>query len=250
MKNRIRIIFILLGITAILAASACSAQEKAVPEANPQQNPVQQDGGQPPQDQQPPTGNPPADAPAPDANAQANPNASTGNTAASPSGTGSLTRSYTYPDTNKQIPYRVYVPAVWNASQKLPLVVILHDQREDENAPFDQGPEAYQGVVARLAEQYNFLVVAPLGYSRNGGYGAAQRMGPGGSGNGQGGPGGQPPANADGAGGPPADGAGAPQGGGPGNGPGGPQGDQQGQAPQGTPPAMPGSQDGFPTERL
>lgn len=56
-------------------------------------------------------------------------------------------------------PYRVLVPAVYDAARPAPLIVALHGMGGDENSMFD----AYGGSLKREAERAGFVVVCPKG---------------------------------------------------------------------------------------
>src|SRR5581483_3146681 len=66
------------------------------------------------------------------------------------------------------MPYHLYVPTTYTASRAFPLVVALHGLGASEDSFFSP----VYGGVAKLAEQHGFIVVAPLGYRIDGGYGA------------------------------------------------------------------------------
>ncbi len=87
--------------------------------------------------------------------------------------TGSLERHYLLEGADQIMPYRVYVPTAYRPTTPAPLVVALHGLGGNEDSFFD----SYSGVPVRLAEQHGFLMVAPLGYRVDGGYGAT-RIGP------------------------------------------------------------------------
>ena len=72
---------------------------------------------------------------------------------------GDQHRSYIFPGTENKIPYRVYVPSKWTPSAKLPMMVILHSGASVD-VPFERG----EGVLAKVAEQRNWIVLAPMGY--------------------------------------------------------------------------------------
>jgi len=85
-------------------------------------------------------------------------------------------RSYVFADTGKSIPYALFVPSTYNASQKWPLIVALHGL----GRPFDW-MMGYEGMID-FAERDGFIVVSPLGYHPRGWYGS---RGPGLAGNAQ-----------------------------------------------------------------
>jgi poly(3-hydroxybutyrate) depolymerase len=87
--------------------------------------------------------------------------------------TGSMERHYLLDGAGEIMPYRVYVPTGYREATPAPLVVALHGLGGNEDSFFD----SYAGVPVKLAEQHGFLMVAPLGYRVDGGYGAL-RAGP------------------------------------------------------------------------
>ncbi len=62
-------------------------------------------------------------------------------------------------------PFRLAVPPCWNGKTRLPLVVLLHGSNGDHNRAFAGGK------AAQLAQQHCWAVLAPMGYSPNGGWG-------------------------------------------------------------------------------
>jgi poly(3-hydroxybutyrate) depolymerase len=115
--------------------------------------------------------------------------------------TGEQDRSYTFPGTSESIAYHIYVPTTWNASKKLPLVVVTHGANQPATAPF-QRPMT-EPTLAKTAEARGFIVAAVTGYHANatavGGWNVPYKMvqvvKPGGGRGGQGG-GGRGPAPA------------------------------------------------------
>jgi poly(3-hydroxybutyrate) depolymerase len=85
---------------------------------------------------------------------------------------GDQKRSYRFPKTGQMIPYRTYVPTTWTPGMKLPLVVALHGGGLDENAPFDRSPAPLKNELQKLSEEFQFIVVSPLGYTMSGGFGS------------------------------------------------------------------------------
>jgi poly(3-hydroxybutyrate) depolymerase len=117
--------------------------------------------------------------------------------------TGEQVRSYMFPGTGESIAYHIYVPTKWNASVKLPLVVVTHGANQPATAPF-QRPMT-DPTLAKAAEARGYIVAAVTGYHANatavGGWNVpykmvqVQRAG-GGGGRGQGGGGARGPAPA------------------------------------------------------
>ena len=79
--------------------------------------------------------------------------------------TGEQDRTYTFPGTSESIPYHIYVPTTWNASKKLPLVVVTHGANQPSTAPF-QRPMT-DPTLAKTAEARGFIVAAVTGYHAN-----------------------------------------------------------------------------------
>jgi len=79
--------------------------------------------------------------------------------------TGEQDRTYTFPGTGESIAYHIYVPTGWNASMKLPLVVVTHGANQPATAPF-QRPMA-DPTLAKTAETRRFIVAAVTGYHAN-----------------------------------------------------------------------------------
>ncbi|HEV3042106.1 MAG TPA: prolyl oligopeptidase family serine peptidase [Candidatus Angelobacter sp.] len=82
--------------------------------------------------------------------------------------TGDFKRHYLFKAAGEIMPYHIYVPTSYNTSRAFPLVVALHGLGASEDSMFSP----VYGGVAKLAEQHGFIVVAPLGYRIDGGYGA------------------------------------------------------------------------------
>ncbi|MGC4102415.1 carboxylesterase family protein [Ferruginibacter sp.] len=80
---------------------------------------------------------------------------------------GDQLRSYYFQAAGSNMPYRLYVPATWDGKTTLPLVVFLHGAWNDESSYVTANDKQ----MIRLAEQYGFILVSPLGYSKLGGYG-------------------------------------------------------------------------------
>lgn len=81
--------------------------------------------------------------------------------------TGDRKIYYHFPDADADIPYRVCVPSNWNGTSKMPMVLFLHGGWNDESSYLDQNNKQ----LVKLADQYGFLLVSPLGYK--GAYGNA-----------------------------------------------------------------------------
>lgn len=88
-------------------------------------------------------------------------------------GLGSQHRSYCFVEAGKDMPYRLYVPTSWDGESALPLILFLHGAGSDENRYIDANDKQLE----RLAEEHGYILVAPLGYSVMGAFGAGMRLG-------------------------------------------------------------------------
>jgi hypothetical protein len=79
---------------------------------------------------------------------------------------GETVRHYHMPEADEILPYHVFVPSTWNGTSSLPLMFILHGNSRDQDFYFDRD----EWIIPRTAEKHGYMVVAPLGYSPNGGY--------------------------------------------------------------------------------
>jgi poly(3-hydroxybutyrate) depolymerase len=79
---------------------------------------------------------------------------------------GEMVRHYYMPEADEILPYRVFVPSKWNGRTALPLVFILHGNSRDQDFYFDRDGR----IIPKTAEKHGYMLVAPLGYSPNGGY--------------------------------------------------------------------------------
>ena len=84
-----------------------------------------------------------------------------------PGAIGDQQRHYYFKEAGREMPYRLYVPKSYSRQAKTPLVVALHG--------FGGNQDYFFGVVPalpQLIEEHGFIVVAPMGYSVGGWYGA------------------------------------------------------------------------------
>ena len=79
---------------------------------------------------------------------------------------GEIVRHYYMPEADEILPYHVFVPSKWNGKSALPLMFILHGNSRDQDFYFDRDGR----IIGKTAEKHGYMVVAPLGYSPNGGY--------------------------------------------------------------------------------
>ncbi|HWB86640.1 MAG TPA: prolyl oligopeptidase family serine peptidase [Bryobacteraceae bacterium] len=82
---------------------------------------------------------------------------------------GDHERHYWFADAGEIMPYHVYVPSKWDGRSRLPMVLVLHGNTRDQDYYFDRDG----GILAKLGEQHGFLVVCPLGYRPNAGWGSS-----------------------------------------------------------------------------
>jgi poly(3-hydroxybutyrate) depolymerase len=81
--------------------------------------------------------------------------------------TGDMERHYFLEGANEIMPYRVYVPKMYNGKTAYPLIIALHGLGGTEDSFFD----SYEKQVPKLAEEHGYIVAAPLGYRVDGFYG-------------------------------------------------------------------------------
>ncbi|HSG56363.1 MAG TPA: PHB depolymerase family esterase [Paracoccaceae bacterium] len=85
---------------------------------------------------------------------------------------GDQDRAYRFAETGEIVPFRIHVPAGWDAVQSLPLIMVLHGGGGNENDMLTLD----QGKLGRLADRYGYIVVSPLGYRPLGAYGTPIRL--------------------------------------------------------------------------
>jgi len=131
-------------------------------------------------------------------------------------------RTYTFKDTNEEMPYAVFVSSKVSKDKKAPLIVALHGLGGNQNTMLGAG-------ALQLAEEGGYIMLGVMGYNSSGWYGAPAGMaaGTGGAAGGVNGLGG----GRGGAGGGRGAGPGAGPGAGAGRGAGGPGGGGRGAAP-------------------
>jgi poly(3-hydroxybutyrate) depolymerase len=79
---------------------------------------------------------------------------------------GDTVQYYYMPEADEILPYHVFVPSTWDGKTPLPLVFILHGNSRDQDFYFYRDG----GIIPKTAEKHGYMLVAPLGYSPNGGY--------------------------------------------------------------------------------
>ncbi len=85
---------------------------------------------------------------------------------------GDQRRTYRFPGTEMDLPYRIYVPTTWDGKAKLPLVLMLHGGGSNESQYLDQNNKQ----LLKLAEEHGYLLVSPLGWSPLGAFGTCLRL--------------------------------------------------------------------------
>ena len=75
-------------------------------------------------------------------------------------------RTYTFPGTDTEVPYALFVPSTYDASREWPLIVTLHGL----GRPYDW-MMGYEGMID-FAERDGYIMVAPLGYHPRAWYGS------------------------------------------------------------------------------
>jgi predicted peptidase len=75
-------------------------------------------------------------------------------------------RTYTFADTNEQMPYALFVSSKVTRDKKNPLIVTLHGLGGDQNTMVRESLRSVE-----LAEQGGYILVAPMGYNPRGWYG-------------------------------------------------------------------------------
>lgn len=75
-------------------------------------------------------------------------------------------RTYTFADTNEQMPYALFVSSKVTRERKNPLIVSLHGLGGDQNTMVRESLRSVE-----LAEQGGYILVAPMGYNSGGWYG-------------------------------------------------------------------------------
>src|SRR4051812_8608486 len=78
---------------------------------------------------------------------------------------GEQDKSYIFPGTTESIAYHIYVPAKWDKSTKLPLVILTHGANQPSTAPFQRPMQ--NPTLAKMAEERGFIVAAVTGYHAN-----------------------------------------------------------------------------------
>ena len=75
-------------------------------------------------------------------------------------------RTYTFAQTNEQMPYALFVSSKVTKDKKNPLIVSLHGLGGDQNTMVRESLRSVE-----LAEQGGYILVAPMGYNSGGWYG-------------------------------------------------------------------------------
>jgi poly(3-hydroxybutyrate) depolymerase len=75
---------------------------------------------------------------------------------------GEQNRTYAFPGTGEAIPYHLLVPATWDKTTRLPLIIVTHGAGQPAIAPF-QRPTAAP-TLATTAEARGYIVASVTGY--------------------------------------------------------------------------------------
>jgi predicted peptidase len=75
-------------------------------------------------------------------------------------------RTYTFAETNEQMPYALFVSSKVTKDKKNPLIVSLHGLGGDQNTMVRESLRSVE-----LAEEGGYILVAPMGYNSGGWYG-------------------------------------------------------------------------------
>jgi poly(3-hydroxybutyrate) depolymerase len=81
---------------------------------------------------------------------------------------GDQERHYWFDEAREMMAYHVYTPLKWDGKSKLPMVLVLHGNSRDQDYYFDRDDH----ILARMAEQHGYLVVCPMGFRPNAGWGS------------------------------------------------------------------------------
>ena len=75
-------------------------------------------------------------------------------------------RTYTFAESNEQMPYALFVSSKVTRDKKSPLIISLHGLGGDQNTMVRESLRSVE-----LAEQGGYILVAPMGYNSGGWYG-------------------------------------------------------------------------------
>jgi predicted esterase len=82
---------------------------------------------------------------------------------------GDHTRHYWFAEAREITPYRIQVPPSYDGSRAWPLIVALHGMGGTHDTLFEMDG----GILPAATEAGGYILVTPMGYRRNGGYGSA-----------------------------------------------------------------------------
>jgi len=82
---------------------------------------------------------------------------------------GDQERHYWFEEAREMMAYHLYAPKTWDGKSKLPMVLVLHGNTRDQDYYFDRDDH----ILAKMAEQHGYLVVCPMGYRPNAGWGSS-----------------------------------------------------------------------------
>jgi predicted esterase len=81
---------------------------------------------------------------------------------------GDHVRHYFFDEAREIMPYRILVPSDYDGTRPYPLIVGLHGMGGTHDALF----EMHGGILPQATEDGGYIMVSPMGYRRNGGYGS------------------------------------------------------------------------------
>ena len=82
---------------------------------------------------------------------------------------GDQERHYWFEEAREMMAYHLYAPKKWDGKSRLPMVLVLHGNTRDQDYYFDRDDH----ILAKMAEQHGYLVVCPMGYRPNAGWGSS-----------------------------------------------------------------------------
>jgi predicted esterase len=87
--------------------------------------------------------------------------------------TGDHERHYWLDEAREIMPYRIQVPRTYDGGTPYPLIVALHGMDGSHDSLFEMDG----GILPKAAEEDGYILVSPMGYRRNGGYGSTTVQG-------------------------------------------------------------------------
>jgi predicted esterase len=87
--------------------------------------------------------------------------------------TGDHERHYRFAEAREIMPYRIQVPPTYDGGTPYPLIVALHGMGGTHETLFEMDG----GILPKATEDGGYILVSPMGYRRNGGYGSTTVQG-------------------------------------------------------------------------